>query len=97
MRREFEERCCNDEGGSYGHSYDKDCEELLIVCGLGPSKLPSCFQLPVALRPSGGVSDPLWELSLSYQDGAVEVTDAGHGPLTSEAKAYVGKHSLRFP
>jgi hypothetical protein len=95
--REFEERCCTDDGESYGKFYDQDREELLIGCGLGPSKTPSCFQLTVALRPSGGVADPLWELSLSYQDGAVEVKDAGKGPLTSEAKAYLGKHPLRFP
>lgn len=91
---EFEDYSDGD-GDSHAHRNPKGRDKLLMVCGLGPSKVPSCFRLTVASYSSAETDEATWQLSLKYGAADVEVTH--EGDPNGEARAYIGKHPLVFP
>lgn len=91
-----------------GYSMD---EELLILCGVGPSKAPSC--LPVIglaytekYHPYSSKRNPdrnpelkaEWRLGLRYgKEGVTVSAEKGAKDLQPETRGLLGLHPLRFP
>jgi hypothetical protein len=79
----------------------------VLVCGIGPSKAPSCLGPAITSWDEDTVSEPpqkddppsvAWTVDARFEGGALKLTaTAGASHMSPEQSKRLGSHPLAFP